>query len=84
MLMPLIVLEKAPTYQDVFPIFLNKCGSCHNGSMPGKNWLIYEDAFTYRIKIQYTVETEKMPPFGKLSASEKTLILEWVKNGGNK
>lgn len=86
---------QTPTWSDdVAQLVYDKCGSCHHpGGLAPFSLLTYSDAFMFRFAMQSNVLSGNMPPWPpddsyqtyahkrSLSASEKTLIDDWV-NGG--
>jgi len=80
------IVTNSITYQDIEPIFENRCSQCHNRNWPDKNWMDYNTAFKNRSMIKLRVKNETMPPGNAtwITKEERVLIEKWVDQGGKK
>jgi mono/diheme cytochrome c family protein len=90
-------LDTATYLRDIRPIFMGKCGRCHNSqSTMLPNWLDYKTAFADRAEIKRRVWDSwkgayyKQPmPAGNgpecqaITANERRMIREWVNTGAS-
>ena len=88
------ITSKYTYHADVYPIFLQRCSSCHapDGVAP-MSLLTYENAYPWAQSIKEEVVSLGMPPWqpedgfgafkhgGSLSAKELDIVVEWS-NGG--
>lgn len=86
--------QKTTDYKEVMPIFVNKCGRCHNTSISAPfNLLSYKNIVSKAPMIKMVVSESIMPPviidtafrmFGNvisLTAEERNLIINWIDGG---
>jgi len=82
-----VLSETKPVYsykKDVLPIIQNRCAMCHNDNMPGRNWLLYKDAYNMRYNIKLRLENRTMPLGVVMLEEERKLMIDWVIQGANK
>jgi hypothetical protein len=99
-LLPSMVEAHKPTktrftyHKDVYPIFEERCGSCHRkGGIAPMSLLEYKDTFPWAVSIKNQVLSLSMPPWyaderygsfrhgGALTASEVDTIVDWCLGG---
>ncbi len=81
-------------YRDVYPIFAERCGSCHrSGGVAPMSLLTYKEAYPWAISIKTEVLNLAMPPWfaderygefrhaGGLTATEMNTIVDWCLGG---
>lgn len=82
---PTACVEPAPTYDDVAPIFEQRCVVCHSG-VPNGPWPLttYAHVATWRDTVRAVLVTCAMPPADAgftLPAEESEQILAWIRCG---
>lgn len=75
-----MAVESVTTFEDVRPIFSNRCSKCHKAA---QDWTNYEIAYRNRYNIKNRVSVFKnMPPLGQpMTQEERDLIRKWVNEG---
>jgi hypothetical protein len=81
-------------HRDVYPIFREKCGSCHQGGgVAPMSLLAYKDAYPWAVSIKNEVLELTMPPWfaderygsfrhpSALTAGEMNIIVDWCLGG---
>lgn len=81
-------------HDDIFPIFVEKCGSCHrSGGVAPMSLLTYKEAYPWGVSIKNEVLNLAMPPwfaderYGELqhdaglTATEMNTIVDWCLGG---
>lgn len=81
-------------HEDIYPIFAEKCGSCHrNGGVAPMSLLSYDEAHPWGVAIKNQVLSLTMPPWfaderygvfkhdGALTAKEIDTIVDWCLGG---
>jgi hypothetical protein len=86
--------SKFTYYRDVYPIFLAKCGACHQkGGVAPMSLLDYREAFPWAVAIKNEILDLAMPPWfaderhgafrraSSLAAGEMNTIVDWCLGG---
>lgn len=80
----MVITMTIVTYNQIKPILLKHCSSCHNENWSDKNWLNEKVAKENATKIKQRVWiTKEMPPgnFTGMQENERELIKNWVDGG---
>lgn len=66
--------------QDIYPIFVNNCASCHNANTPAINWLDETTATNNKSSIYNRVFQKGDMPFmfKYFGGEDKALLREWL------
>ena len=67
--------------RDIQPILESRCTRCHNPKSGLPQITQYPVAYENRYKIRNKVKTRQMPYFGRMTESERDLIIMWVDQG---
>jgi uncharacterized membrane protein len=68
--------------ENIRPIFVKRCSTCHNSGTPERNWLNYETAVAKAIPLYIRLAEETMPPAGwPLPKEERDMIIHWLGEG---
>jgi hypothetical protein len=81
---PLVCLNPSPHWGDVYPIFMRRCVSCHNGK--GTEWPLnqYEHVADWYGEIRAQMLACTMPPVTAgidMPLEERQTILSWIRCG---
>ena len=68
------------TYEQVYPVFVRNCASCHNAQTPGMNWLDRNEVETSKgVLYQRVFVQGDMPMFFRFfGGSEKRLLKKYL------
>jgi hypothetical protein len=81
---PLSCTDPSPRWSDVYPIFMRRCTSCHNGA--GEEWPLnsYQHVADWYGEIRAQMLACTMPPLDagiEMPVAERQTILSWIRCG---
>lgn len=81
-----VISEDKVTFEQVKPIFKQRCYLCHRPGSGRGDWTDYDQAFEKRLEIFQRVKSKSMPPGNAtmMQESERELVLKWVKQGAKR